>query len=284
LKKETIKVLAKYGVKLRKKWGQHILINKKILQKIVNSISLDGEEGILEIGPGIGVLTKMLAKGGKKVIAVEIDPAFVKVLKEELQGYENVRVIHEDILRFDIESLPWKKIKVVGNLPYYIGTKIITHLLTLRERFTAFVFMLQKEVVERILAKPGQRIFGSLTLFINYHTEPELITYVPRESFLPPPKVDGAVVRLNVLPAPRVKVKDEKILFRIIKEGFSRKRKLLINAISRGFFIEKERLRPFFLRAGVSPSKRAEEVSLEEFARLSDLFFEEGIPPKEEEI
>lgn len=277
LKGEAKRVLARYRIRLRKGWGQNLLLDEEILQRIVDGAGLRKGDTVLEIGPGIGTLTRRLADEAGRVVAVEIDPLLVKALREELKVYDNIEIIHGDILGLDIGSLVPKRAKVVANLPYNIATRVITHLLNEPERFTTLVLMLQREVAERILAQPGERIFGSFTLFVLYHTIPELITWVAKGSFFPTPKVDGAVIKLSTLPTPLVEVKSKEVLFDVIRGGFSTRRKLLLNALSLSFGIEKERVRSLLTRAGIPPSKRAEEISLQGFARLADLFLEEGI-------
>lgn len=277
LKEETKRTLARYGIRLSKRFGQNLLINDGILQRIVDGANLNKDDEVLEIGPGIGTLTRRLADVAGRVIAVEIDPSLTRLLKKELCDYRNVEIIHGDILRVDLSHLFSKKVKVVANLPYSIATRVIIRLLNEWQRFTTLVLMVQKEVGERILARPGNKAFGSLTLFVAYHAFPELITYVPKASFFPAPKVDGAVLRLKILQAPYVRIEDEGVFFRVIRSGFLKRRKLLINALSTGLDIEKGRVRSIFSRAGIPMSKRAEETSLSEFATISDLFIKEGL-------
>jgi 16S rRNA (adenine1518-N6/adenine1519-N6)-dimethyltransferase len=279
LLRETRRTLTRYGIRLRKRWGQNLLVDEGILEKIVEAANLKEGDTVLEIGPGIGTLTKRLARKAEKVITVEIDSLLVKLLKEELKEYNNIEIIEADILNLDLSSLftsyqlPVTKIKVVTNLPYYITSPLLLHLLEEKERIASMVIMLQREVGERILGRPGGKEYGLLSIAIQYHTEPEFITYVPKASFSPQPKVEGVVLRLIVLRDSRVKIRDEGLFFKIVRAAFGKRRKTLLNALSMGGLgLKKEEINSFLLEAGIDPKRRAETLSLEDFARLSNLF------------
>ncbi len=278
LLREAKRVLAREGIRLRKGWGQNFLIDKKILEEIVSTASLKGNDIVLEIGPGGGALTKELAKKAKQIVAIEIDPLLVNLLKEELEEYPNVTIIQGDILKFDLSSLLTDyqplttKIKVVANLPYYITSPLFSHLLKEKEKIGFMVIMVQKEVGERILAQPGSKAYGLLTIFLNYHTEAEFIAHVPRRSFLPPPKVEGMVLKLKVLERPRIEVESEDLFFKITRIAFTKRRKMLVNALSMGLGLEKKKAESLLLMAEIDPKRRPETLSLQEFGRLSDVF------------
>ena len=276
---ESRNTLARYGIRLRKSWGQNLLVDKEILEKIIGAAKLKENETVLEIGPGVGALTRKLAERVGRVIAVEIDPLLVKLLKEELKEYNNITIIQADILKHNLKSLlpttyyPLPtRLKVVANLPYYITSPILLHLLEEKEKVESMVIMVQREVGGRILAAPGGREYGLLTIAVQYHTEPCLVTYVPKASFSPQPRVEGIVLGLKVLNKPRVKVKNEDIFFKTARAAFAKRRKMLINSLSMGIGLEKKKIEALLLEAGIDPKRRAETLSLQEFAQLSDVF------------
>lgn len=206
------------------------------------------------------------------MIAVEVDPVLIKLLKEELKEYNNITIVQGDILKFDLSSLLPTKIKVVANLPYYITTPVIIYLLDERECLETMIVMIQKEVGERILASPGGRDYGSLSILVQYYAIPQLITHVSSSSFIPRPRVDSSVIKLEVLREPRVKVNDEKLFFRVVRGAFGKRRKMLPNALSAASF-DKEKIVDLLNQMGLDPRQRGETLNLEEFAELSNLLF-----------
>jgi len=282
---DTKRILAVHNIRPKRILGQHFLIDKEILNRIITAAELSQNDVVLEIGAGIGVLTTQLVSLVSKVIAIEIDPVLINILRQELAGYNNVSLIKEDILKvkwgeslncelksqFTIQAFT-PKIKVIANLPYYIVTPVILHLLQAKENFSILILMVQQEVGNRILAAPGSKIYGALSVFVQYHTQPELVCQVSKESFFPKPKVNSVVLRLNVLDSPAVSVKDEGFFFKVVRDAFSKRRKMLINAIS-DIGISKDRLREALIECGINLKRRGETLSLEEFGRISDVLY-----------
>ncbi|NOX97881.1 MAG: 16S rRNA (adenine(1518)-N(6)/adenine(1519)-N(6))-dimethyltransferase RsmA [Nitrospirae bacterium] len=282
MEKQIRSLLRKHGIRLRKRWGQNFLKDKEVLEKIIQGAELSKNDLVLEIGAGTGVLTEKLAESAFKVIAVEWDKKLCGILRERLASFDNVVIVQDDILKVDLrETLPVFNcrppdscsIRVVGNLPYYITTPIVFHLLKQKSLFNLFVIMVQREVAERMAAVPGSKDYGVLTLACRYHAEVEIIAQVGRESFFPSPGVDSALVRMKVLKEPRVKVEDEKALFSLIKSSFGQRRKTLENALLSGRYLglKREELRRTLEEAGIEGRRRGETLSLEEFARLSNV-------------
>lgn len=270
---KTIKdICSRYGFVFKKGLGQNFLTDSTVLDKTVEAAEI--ENGVLEIGPGFGVLTYALAETGKKVVAVEVDERLLPVLEETLSGFDNVDVLNQDILKTDIKELIKEKfgdnkISIAANLPYYITTPIITRLLELRLPVNNMVFMVQKEVAERIAAKKSRDV-GAISLYCQYFAEPEIICTVPAGSFYPPPKVDSAVLRLRMLDEPRVKVEDEELLFKVIRASFGQRRKTLANGLSSGLGMDKQRITEIITKCGFSETVRGETLSLEDFAKIAD--------------
>ena len=274
--KETIEILQKYQIKLNKGLGQNFLIDKNILAKIVNSAELSAGDRVLEIGPGIGTLTRELAARAGKVVAVEIDSRLVPVLQETTSTFSNVRIINQDILKSDLRKL-WEdyfapnRIKVVANLPYYVTSPIIMKLLEEDIPLKMIVVMVQKEVAQRMTAVPGTKDYGALTVAVQFYSEPQIIATVPPAVFMPPPKVSSAIVRLNIDREHRYKVMDKGLMFSLVKAAFGQRRKALVNAL-RGVagMSAKEDVREALKRSGIDPRRRGETLSIEEFCRLAD--------------
>lgn len=267
----------KFGFTFKKGLGQNFLTSQDILDKTADSADLSN--GVLEIGPGFGVLTKTLARHSPKVVAVEIDERLNEVLEYTLDGYDNIKIINRDILETDIEKLiadefDGKRISIAANLPYYITTPIITRLLEARLNISDIVVMIQKEVAERMSAAPGTKAYGAITLLCRYFCEPSIIAAAPAGMFFPPPKVDSAVLRLHMLDKPRVDVKNENFFFRTVKAAFAQRRKTLLNCLSQAFPIPKQELSEIMLSADISPQCRGEALGISEFARLSDKLYE----------
>ncbi|WP_058485828.1 16S rRNA (adenine(1518)-N(6)/adenine(1519)-N(6))-dimethyltransferase RsmA [Defluviitalea phaphyphila] len=274
---KTKEILSKYPFVFRKKYGQNFLIDTHVLNKIIKGADIKEDDCVLEIGPGIGSLTQSLALRAKKVIAVEIDDQLIPILKETLGEYENIEIIHQDILKVDLKKLIEDKnnnepIKVVANLPYYITTPIIMGLLENKLPITSITIMVQKEVAKRLTASPGNKDYGAISLAVNYYAKPKLIANVPHNCFIPRPNVDSAVIKLEVLDEPLVKVKDKQLFFNIIKAGFIQRRKTLINTLYKQKIVSlsKEEMANLFKTIGINENIRAEMLSIYDFAKISD--------------
>ena len=260
--------------------GQNFLLDPQVLDKIADAADID--DGVLEVGPGFGVLTKRLCQTGKKVVSVEIDKRLIPVLDFTLQEFDNVKIIEKDILKTDVKALideefDGKKISVASNLPYYITTPIITKLIEEKLPIKNIVVMVQKEVAERIAAKPGKKDYGAISVLCQYYTNPRLVTIVPKGSFYPAPKVDSAVLCMEVQDKPNVEVSDEKLFFKVVKAAFAQRRKTLLNCLSSGFSCGKEVLAEILLGAGIEPTVRGEKLGLSEFAKIADALKDNGI-------
>lgn len=274
----TIAVLQKYHFNFQKKFGQNFLIDTTVLDRIISSAEITKEDCVLEIGPGIGTMTQYLAERAGSVVAVEIDKALLPILEETLQDYDNVTVINDDILKVDINRLVEEKnggrpIKVVANLPYYITTPIIMGLFESRVPLKSITIMVQKEVADRMQVGPGTKDYGALSLAVQYYAKPYIVANVPPNCFMPRPKVGSAVIRLDRYEEPPVKVKDEKLLFRIIRASFNQRRKTLANGLKNSAELDytKEEIEAAIEALGRGASIRGETLTLEEFARLADL-------------
>lgn len=275
--KETIAVLKKYDFQFQKKFGQNFLVDTHVLEKIMDSAEVAEEDCVLEIGPGIGTMTQYLCERAGEVIAVEIDKKLIPVLQDTLSAYDNVTVINEDILKVDIAMLARQKnggrpLKVVANLPYYITTPIIMDLLESRVPLESVTVMVQKEVAERMRAKPGTKDYGALSLAVAYYAEAYLAANVPPNCFMPRPKVGSAVIRLTCHKEPPVRVKDEHHMFRLIRASFNQRRKTLQNGLynDSGLSYTKEEISAAIQSIGLAPAVRGEVLTLEQFACLSD--------------
>lgn len=267
----------KFGFTFKKGLGQNFLTSQDILDKTAQGAELSN--GVLEIGPGFGVLTKTLAENSPKVVSVEIDERLNDVLEYTLAEYDNVKIINRDILKTDVKKLideefGGKRISVAANLPYYITTPIITSLLEANLNISDIVVMVQKEVADRMNAEPGTKDYGAITLLCRYYCTPSVIAIAPAGLFFPPPKVDSAVLRLHMLDKPSVSVKNEKFFFRTVKAAFSQRRKTLLNCISSAFPIPKDELSKIMEGVGISPQRRGETLDINEFAKLSDMLYE----------
>ena len=275
----TRAILEKYGFSFKKSLGQNFLIDTNILKKIVSFADLSESSGAIEIGPGIGALTEQLARSSKKVVAFEIDQRLLPILQDTLSPYENVKVIHKDVLEADVRMVMEDEfqgindIMVVANLPYYVTTPIIMKLLEDRLPIRGIVCMLQKEVADRISAKPGTKEYGSLSIAIQYYTEAETVMIVPKTVFVPQPNVDSAVIRLTKREKPAVVVKDEDFFFQVTKASFAQRRKTLLNNLTSQLpdgKEKKEEILKALSASGIEPVRRGETLSLEEFGRLAD--------------
>lgn len=277
----TIEVLQKYNFTFQKKFGQNFLIDTHVLDKIINSAEITKDDMVLEIGPGIGTMTQYLACAAGKVIAVEIDKALIPILEDTLSGYDNVRVINEDVLKVDIAKLAEEEnggrpIKVVANLPYYITTPIIMGLFENNVPIKSITVMVQKEVADRMQVGPGTKDYGALSLAVQYYAKPYIVANVPPNCFMPRPKVGSAVIRLERYEEPQVQVNDEKLMFKIIRASFNQRRKTLANGLknSAELNFSKEMIEEAIAELGKGASVRGEALTLEEFARLSNILSE----------
>ncbi|MBO6166597.1 MAG: 16S rRNA (adenine(1518)-N(6)/adenine(1519)-N(6))-dimethyltransferase RsmA [Eubacterium sp.] len=271
--KQTIEIIQKYNFNFKKSFGQNFLIDSHVIDKIVRAAEITKEDNVLEIGPGIGTLTQYLAEAAGRVVAVEIDEKLIPVLGETLAEYDNVEVINEDILKCDIDSIfGGESFKVVANLPYYITTPIIMGLLEGKSHFESITVMIQKEVADRMKAGPGTKEYGALSLAVQYYAEPYLAANVPPNCFIPRPAVGSAVIRLKRLIEPKVSVKDEKLLFGLIRAAFMERRKTLLNAVKnyREMNISKENVEAALTEMGIDTRIRGEALTLEQFAALAD--------------
>lgn len=275
--KEIRSVQSKFGFTFKKGLGQNFLTSRETLDEIVRAAGQSG--GILEIGPGFGTLTQSLAESAEKVVSIEFDERLLPVLDYTLAEYDNVKIIHGDVMKTDLHSLiktefPDMSVSVAANLPYYITTPVITRLLEEKLPVESIVVMVQKEVAERLSAREGTKDYGAITVLCRYYTEPEIVTVVPASMFVPPPKVDSAVLKMKVLPEPSVRVKDEKLFFKVVKASFAQRRKTLLNCLCTAFPIPKPDMARIITDAAENPSRRGETLSLGEFAKLSDLIYE----------
>ena len=263
----------KFNFGFSKGLGQNFLLDSAVLDKIADAADIS--DGVLEIGPGFGVLTKRLSQTADKVVTVEIDSRLIPVLDFTLASCGNVKIVEGDILKMDIKSLLEsefgdKKISVAANLPYYITTPILTRLIEAKLPVKNIVVMVQKEVAERIVAKPGKKDYGAITVLCNYYSNPRIICTVPAASFYPAPKVDSAVLCMEVLDKPPVLVKDEKLFFKVVKSAFLHRRKTLLNCLSGDFGIEKTALSLMLKNLGIDPLVRGEKLGLSDFSKIAD--------------
>lgn len=278
---KTIEVLQKYNFSFQKKFGQNFLIDPHVLDKIIAAAEITKDDFVLEIGPGIGTLTQYLAEAAREVVAVEIDSTLIPILEDTLNAYDNVSVINEDVLKVDLRKLAeerngGKPIKVVANLPYYITTPIIMSLFESHVPLKSLTVMVQKEVALRMQAGPGTKDYGALSLAVQYYASPYLAANVPPNCFMPRPNVGSAVIRLTRFEETPVQVKDEKLLFRLIRASFNQRRKTLQNGLvnSQKLDFTKEQVAAAIATLGVSPSVRGEALTLEQFAALANALSE----------
>lgn len=274
----TVAVLQKHQFHFQKKYGQNFLIDTHVLDKIIRAADIQDEDLVLEIGPGIGTMTQYLCEHARQVIAVEIDPALIPILEDTLKEYQNIEIIHGDILKIDIHNIVQEKnqgkpIKVVANLPYYITTPIIMGLFESHIPIDSITVMVQKEVADRMGMGPGSKEYGALSLAVQYYAKPELVANVPPNCFMPRPKVGSAVIRLVRHDKPPVEVEDEAFLFKIIRASFNQRRKTLANGLNNAGEIPltKEQIEKSLQELGFSVSIRGETLDLEQFAALSNL-------------
>ena len=279
--KYTIEVLQKYHFVFQKRFGQNFLIDEHVLEKIIDSSGITKDDFILEIGPGIGTMTQYLAEAAREVAAVEIDSSLIPILKDTLKEWDNVTVINNDILKTDIKKIADEKnggkpVKVVANLPYYITTPIIMGLFESHVPVKSITVMVQKEVALRMQAGPGTKDYGALSLAVQFYAEPYIVANVPPNCFMPRPNVGSAVIRLTLHENPPTTVKDESLMFRIIRASFNQRRKTLLNGLNNSPEIAatKEQIQTAFEKLGFPANVRGETLTLKEFAALADEFAE----------
>ena len=277
----TIEIIKKYDFVFQKKFGQNFLIDQRVLDKIIDAADIGPDDCVLEIGPGIGTLTRCLAEAAGQVIAVEIDKNLIPILGDVLSEYNNITVINEDILKVDIQALVDEKnggkpIKVVANLPYYITTPIIMGLFESNVPIDNITVMVQKEVADRMQVGPGTKDYGALSLAVQYYAEPYIVANVPQNCFIPRPNVGSAVIRLTRHKEKPVTVKNEQHMFRLVRAAFNQRRKTLQNALHNmpELNLSKEQVVTALKEMGLSETIRGEKLTLEEFAKLSDLLSE----------
>ena len=278
---KTIEVIQKYDFVFQKKFGQNFLIDPHVLDKIISAAEITKDDLVVEIGPGIGTMTQYLACAAREVVAIEIDKMLIPILQDTLSDYENVTVINEDVLKVDLKKLAEEKnggrpVKVVANLPYYITTPIIMGLFENHVPVESITIMVQKEVADRMRMGPGTKDYGALSLAVQYYAEPYLVANVPQNCFMPRPKIGSAVIRLTTHEKPPVTVKDEKLMFRLIRASFNQRRKTLANGLNNSpeLHYSKEQVATAIEKAGFSPSVRGEALTLEQFAKLADTLLE----------
>ncbi len=274
---ETIAVLQKYQFNFQKKFGQNFLIDMRVLERIMDAAGVGPEDCVLEIGPGIGTMTQMLAERARKVIAVEIDNNLIPILQDTLQAYDNVKIIHNDILKLDLNQLvqeenEGKPIKVVANLPYYITTPIIMGLFESQVPLESITVMVQKEVADRMKSGPGSKDYGALSLAVQYYSEPVLAANVPPNCFIPRPNVGSAVICLHRHEQPPVEVNNEKLMFKLIRASFNQRRKTMLNSLNNSpeLHFNKEQILTALESIGLAGNIRGEALTLEQFAALSN--------------
>ena len=281
----TRAILERHGFTFKKSFGQNFLTDTNILQKIVDTAEIDENVNVIEIGPGIGALTEFLAENAAEVMTFEIDERLVPILADTLRDFDNVRVVNEDILKSDLQARikefanPNLPIKVVANLPYYITTPILMHLIESGIPFSEFVVMMQREVADRISAQPNSKSYGSLSIAVQYYMTAKVAFIVPRTVFVPAPNVDSAILKMVRRDQPAVGVKDEAFYFKVSKASFTHRRKTLWNNLTSYFGKSNEvktKLESALDNAELSPSVRGEALDLQEFARLADSLYDEG--------
>ena len=263
-------ICKRFDIKMSKKLGQNFLIKRGIVDEIVHAAELTPGEPVLEVGPGIGTLTQGLAQSGADVTAIELDRRLLEVLDTTLASYDNVRIVHGDVLKLDVATIMnHKPFKVVANLPYYITTPIIMSLLESKLPIERLVVMVQKEVALRMVAKPGTKDYGALSVAVQYYTEPDIVLDVPPKSFLPAPAVTSSVIRCVLRDKPPVDVIDEKLFFRVVKAGFAQRRKTFSNTM-KTTGLSRDRIEELLAKANIDGQRRGETFSLQEFADVAN--------------
>ncbi len=274
--KKTKEIVQKYEFKFSKSLGQNFLIDQNILDNIVDGANVSEGDCIIEVGPGIGSLTQNIAERADSVLAVEIDKTLIPILKETLGAYPNVEVINEDVLKLDLhklieEKFPGRTVKVIANLPYYVTTPIIMKFLEEKVPVKSLTIMIQKEVADRMQAGPGTKDYGALSIAVQYYSNPKILLKVPPSVFIPQPKVESTVIRLDILDTPKVSVEREDLFFSLVKDAFGKRRKTLLNALSTGDLkLEKSLLREVLAASTIDENRRGETLTIEEYGVLAN--------------
>ncbi|WP_028988477.1 16S rRNA (adenine(1518)-N(6)/adenine(1519)-N(6))-dimethyltransferase RsmA [Thermicanus aegyptius] len=287
---KTGEILKKYGVSLRKSLGQNFLIDPNMVKKIAESAHLESEDGVIEIGPGVGVLTAELAKRAKKVVAVEIDGRLIPILSDIFRDWKSIRIIHGDILKINLHEITsfllqeTKRVHVVANLPYYVTTPILMRLLEDKLPLTSIVVMVQREVADRIAAEPGGKEYGALSIACQYFAKVEKVLQVPKEVFYPKPEVDSTVIRLMLYAFPPVRVEEENLFFQVVRASFANRRKTLFNNLRSAFPELEQNLSSLLSEGGIDPKRRGETLTIQEFSTLSNLIWRERVKKRGEKL
>lgn len=274
--KETMFILSKYNISANKSLGQNFLINDDVIEKIVESANIEKEDLVIEIGPGLGTLTRRLLEKAKKVIAIELDKRMIKILNDRFSLYNNFELINEDVLKVNLKEIINKEkenirqVKIVANLPYYITTPIVMKLLEDKLDIESITVMVQKEVAKRLTALPGSKLSGAITYAVNYYCESNEIINVPNSSFIPEPEVESEVIKLNLRKECPVKLENEEMFFKLIKASFMQRRKTLINGISNSGLMNKEEIKDLLIKVGLNEKTRGEDLNMQDFANIAN--------------
>lgn len=270
-KLSTKDIVKKYGFRFTKSLGQNFLIDDSVLRDIVEGAEVNAEDFVIEIGPGVGTLTRELLPVAKRVCAVELDSDLIPILKEELKDFNNFEIVHKDAMKVDFNEIMGdeKSVKLVANLPYYVTTPIIAKVLNGGYNFKSLTVMIQKEVAERLASEPNCKEYGAISILVQYYCDTKIVRNVSPSCFMPQPKVESTVIRMDKLEKPRYAVNDEALFFRIVRESFNMRRKTLWNAM-KNLKLDKDMLLKAFEEAGIDPKRRGETLSIEEFGRLAN--------------
>lgn len=274
--KKTKEIVGKYGFKFSKSLGQNFLIDQNILDKIIDGANITEADCVIEVGPGIGSLTQYIAEKAKSVVAIEIDKTLIPILNDTLKDYSNVEIVNEDVLKIDLhkligEKFEGKTVKVIANLPYYVTTPIIMKFLEEKVPVDSLTIMIQKEVADRMQAKPGTKDYGSLSIAVQYYSNPNILLRVPPSVFIPQPKVESTVIKLDILTEPKVFVQNEGLFFALVKDAFGKRRKTILNALSTGDLkLNKDLLKEVLALSNIEENRRGETLTIEEYALLSN--------------
>lgn len=278
---QTRHLLKKYDLQPRKRLGQNFLMNHHVLERIVQAAEISPDDGVIEIGPGVGALTEKLAQRAKQVIAIELDDRLIPILEELFREWSHVTIVQGDVLKVELHQLigqmnEVRDVHLVANLPYYITTPILIHLLKNRFPFQRLVIMVQKEVADRLVAQPGTKEYGTLSVWAQYFADVKQVFTVPRHVFIPQPKVDSSVVRFDLLDPPSIQVVNEPFFFQLVRASFAKRRKTLVNALYAAYssIWSKDEIKELLLAAQIEPQRRGESCSLEDFARITEVFFD----------
>ena len=281
----------KYDLHLSKSLGQNFITDPGVIDSIIEGAEIGPDDLVIEIGPGIGVLTAAAAKAAAKVVAIEIDSRLIPILKETLAEYDNIQIVNKDILKTDLNDIIDEQMKaeafagsvrIIGNLPYYITTPIIMQIFESGVRADSVTVMMQKEVADRIEAGPGSKTYGAISVCVQYYCDVEKVAKVPKEVFIPRPKVDSAVLNFRIRKEKPAKLADEKVFFACIKAGFGKRRKTLLNSLTGICGLDKEAVGEVLSEAGIDPSRRAETLGIEEFAAIANLVSQRSCPQETE--